>query len=189
MNTKLILAAAASALLVTACGVGQNLNFKNLSLGGAEKPAVLDEATGRIRIMGAEEVCPDCCVAVVGTSHFTVFENTYNFEINTASGRVNSVVLTNAAGSQTFFPIISARCLLDTNGNLIGATIEADSDGNTGTVEGVFTLVGDTVGGHVKTTNISATVTGGFPFDSFNSAAVNTGENIFIDNGCDGTPN
>lgn len=189
MNTKLILAAAASALVVTACGVGQSLNFKNMSLGGAEKPAVFDEATSRIRIMGSEEVCPDCCVAVTGTSHFTVEGNTYNFEINTPAGRVNSIVLTNAAGSQTFFPIISARCILDTEGNLIGALIEADSDGNTGTVEGTFTLLGHPQGGHVQTDTISADVTTGFPFGDFTEAAVTTGQNIFIDNGCNGTPN
>src|SRR5688572_2924573 len=98
MNTKLILAAVASCLAVSACAVGPNMNLKSFSLGGAQSkdPTLAGDASSRFKVMTQEPECPECCVAITGTSNNAYVipistEVTYNIEINTPADRVNFV--------------------------------------------------------------------------------------------------
>lgn len=195
MKTKLILASAVSCLFLTACGVVPNMNpFTGKSAVTGKGPA---DVAARYELLQTVPECPpvECCVAVTGTSHITIAGVEYNFEINTAAGRTNSVFIGPPGNPtfQEFFTIISSECFDDPNSDNLAARVEIDTDGDLTTVEGVFFLTGTSPGnsGNTLTNNMTAELTAnaGFPFGSFENATVETGQVIQPDENCDGNPN
>ena len=196
MNVKFAVAAVAACLVVTACGVGPNM--QGFSLGGSQKDVKsAQDPNARFKILTELPDCPECCVAITGTSNnayeVTVGDETYNIEINTPAGRVNFVTTQGNEPSITEqFPIIEARCYRgeDGVGPIIGAEVDIDTDGNLSTVEATFIITGTNQGNsHIAVDTVDVEVFGDVPFEDFGPTENRTGQNVFPDTDCDGTPN